>query len=317
MSFPISVLKARAKAAAVVSLVGATGLLAACGGGDKTTGPPGGNQDVWATVAQRQWSMPSESEGYKCHAELVTSDEYFTGFRLASPPAAQTELYVLMRPSVQQVGDYDCDSGSILGGEAIYIAGPGTTQLEFTGGKGVHVASGQYLMFVVHVVNTTSSGVTASTKVEGRVAAAKDVTTPIDMFLGGRLDLLIPADGSAVVWNGSCVVQDEMHLVAVMPLMRALGVHESVANTVGSNAQTLFDESFDPQHVLYTTLTSDVDIPAGSRLTTSCTFVNNTGVVVNDGESASDEICFSGIYRYPPKPPTSMSPIECPLGYNL
>jgi hypothetical protein len=304
-------------------LATAAALLAGCGGSDSTSPnppppPPPPPADVWSTVAQRTWSIPSNTETYKCHSELVTSDKYFTGFRLASPSAAQTELYVLMRPSAPtEVGDYDCGLGDIDGGEAIYIAGPGTTQLEFNGGKGVHVPTGQYLMFVVHIVNTTSSSVTSSTKVEGRVVAAKDVTTPIDMFLVGRLDLDIEADGAPHIENGSCVFAAETHLVAAIPLMRARGTHVALTVTDSNVNQALVDSSFDPQHLIYTSFTSDLDEPTDVRINTSCTFVNNTGVVVNYGESASDEICFEGTYRYPPKPPTSVSPLDCAMGHEI
>lgn len=289
--------------------------LTACGG-DKTTGPPGGggSQEQWVTASSRSWSMPDQAEGYKCHAELASSDEYFTGFRLASPSTAQTEVYLTMRPSVDQTGDFDCDFGDISGGEAIYAAGSGTTPLTFSGGKGVHIAAGQYVVLMVHINNTSTSPITASTVIEGRVAAAKDVTTPIDMFIAGRAQLAIPTDEDSVTENGSCQTSAELHVVAELSLMRSLGIHELVAVTTGTATQTIFNAHFDPQHVVYSSLPSDFDVPANSYLGVSCSFENNTGAVVNFGESARDEICLSGIYRYPPKPPTTASPFECVLG---
>ena len=247
----------------------------------------------------------------------MSSDKYYTGFRLASPPAAQTEIYVLMRPSANQTGDYDCSAGEMNGGELIYAAGGGTTQLEFTGGKGVHVASGAYLMLVIHISDTTATNMTATTKVEARIAAAKDVTTPIDMFLVGRPDLDIEADGAPHVENGSCVFAAESHLVAAIPLMRALGTHFALTVTVTNVNQLLIDSSFDPHNLLYTSFTPALDVPTDARINAGCTFVNNTGSVVNDGESASDEICYSGVYRYPPKPPTYVSPLDCVLGHEI
>jgi hypothetical protein len=272
---------------------------------------------VWSSIAQRSWSIPSITEAYKCHVEQVSGDKYYTGFRLASPPAAQTEIYVLMRPAVTHTGDYDCSQGDIDGGELIYAAGGGTTQLEFAGGKGVHVASGAYLMLVIHISDTTATKMTATTTVEARIAAAKDVTTPIDMFLVGRLHFFIPADGTPTLWNGSCAFADESHMVAAIPLMRALGTHVALTITVSNVNQSLIDASFDTHHLLYTSFTPALDVPAGARINTGCTFVNNTGSIVNDGESASDEICYAGVYRYPPKPPTFDSPLECMLGLEI
>lgn len=294
--------------------------LSACGGDKTTTGPPGGGgppEEQWVTASSRSWSIPDQTEGYKCHAELATSDEYFTGFRLASPSAVQTEVYLTMRPSVEQTGDFDCDFGSVTGGEAIYAAGAGTTPLTFSGGKGVHIAAGQYVVLIVHANNTSASPVTASTVIEGRVAAAKDVTTPIDMFFVGRFSLAIPASDDPVVYNGNCEAAAELHLVAELSLMRTLGIHETVTVTTDAVNQNIADASFDPLHVVYSSLSSDFDMTASSRINAACTFENNTGAVVNFGESAHDELCLAGIYRYPPKPPTSVSPFECVLGQTI
>jgi len=326
MSTPVSRHMARLGSIALLLLLGATAVLAACGGDATAPNPPSPPAppppppppaDVWSAVTQRSWTTPSVTESYKCHTELVSSDKYYTGFRLASPSSVQTELYVLVRPSVMQTGDFDCNLAAIGGGEAIYLAGPGTTPLEFTGGKGVHVASGQYLMLVVHLNNTTSSDVSASTKIEGRVATAKDVTTPIDMFIVGPLNLNIPADGAAHVVNGGCATGTETHLVAELPLMRALGTHFALTAILSTVNQTLFDSSLDPQHITYSLLTSDFDMQSGSHINAACTFVNNTGVLVNFGESAQNEICLDGIYRYPPIPPTSVSPLDCAVGNTI
>lgn len=319
MPYQIDTRHTPTRSVALALLATGVALLAACGGDSTSPNPPPPPPpppDVWSTVVQRTWTLPGATEAYKCHEELVSTDKYFTGFRLASPSTAQTELYLLMRPTVGTTGDYDCGLGAIQGGEAIYLAGPGTTQLEFTGGKGVHVAAGTHLLLVTHISNTSASSVTASTNVEGRVAAAAGVTIPIDMFLVGRLDISIPADGAPHDMNGVCQSSSEMHIFADLPIMRALGTHFSFMVTDPAVHQ-LFVSSFDSQHVIYSSLTSDFDVPTGANLAATCTFVNNSGFVVNEGESAHDEICFHGIYRYPPKPPTSASPIECLLLYPI
>jgi len=301
-------------------------VLNACGGGKTTspaTGGPtnpggGGPTEQWATVSSRSWSMPAQSEGYECHTQLVASDEYFTGFRLASPSAGQTELYLTTRTSVSTTGDFSCSFSDVTGGEAVYAADAGTTQVTFAGGKGVHVAAGQYLMLIVHVNNSSATPiVNASTVVEGRVATAAAVTTPIDMFFAGKPALAIPTSADSVDGNGSCEIGSELHVVAGITLMRSLGIHGRVTATIGALNSVLFDGSFDPSHVLYSSLSTDFDMPANSRVTVTCSFTNHTGAVVNIGESAQDELCLGGIYRYPPKPPASMSPFECLLGQTI
>jgi hypothetical protein len=38
---------------------------------------------------------------------------------------------------------------------------------------------------------------------------------------------------------------------------------------------------------------------------------------VSSGESVRNELCLSGIYRYPTKPPGTYSPFECALGQTI
>ena len=290
--------------------------MCACGG-DSTTGPPGGTEQ-WVTAVTRSWTISAQTQGYKCHTELATSDKYYTGFRLASPSAAQTELFLTVRPSVTQTGDFDCALSSLTGGEEIYAAGAGTASVTFSGGKGVHVAAGQYLVLLTHINNTSASSVSASTTIEARVATAKDVTTPIDMFLVGRLQFAIPADTVPHTANGGCGTTADMHLMAEIPIMRSLGVHQTFSVTDPQHVtNAIFDSSFDPQHVFFTSLGTDLLVAGGSEITASCTYVNNTGTVVNFGDSAQAELCFLGLYRYPPKPPTSVSPIDCARGITI
>jgi hypothetical protein len=284
---------------------------------DGPWGGAGAPAEQWVTASSGNWTMPARTEGYECHTELATTDEYFTGFRLASPPAAQAEVFLTMRPSVAQKGDFGCDLSSALGGEGVYAAGQGATALTFSEGKGVHVAAGQYLMLIVHVTNGSAFPVTASTNIEGRVAAAASVTTPIDMFFGGKTAFDIPTGVDSLDADGSCATGAAFHIVAEISLMRTLGIRERITSTSGASSQNIFNASFNPLHVVYSSLSSDFELPANSQLGVACSFENHTGAIVSSGESVRNELCLSGIYRYPTKPPGMFSPFECALGQTI
>jgi len=294
--------------------------LCACGG-DSTTGPPsgGGTTEQWVTVASGAWTGAPQTESYKCHGSMTTGDEYFTGFRLSSPSAVQEEIFVAVSSAPGTIGDFDCNAGSFGGDELVYAAEPGTTQLAFSGGKGVHIASGKYVLLEMHLVNNGSASVTDSTVVQGRSAKAADVTIPMDMTLTGTLNISIPADDAPHDFAGACTAAEDFHIAAALPMLRALGKHlTSSLTAVGDSVANIFqDASIDPQHLVYFTPSSDLLVTANTRLTTTCRYVNNTGVLVNFGESADSEWCFDAIYRYPPKPPTNNSPLECARGQGI
>ena len=137
------------------------------------------------------------------------------------------------------------------------------------------------------------------------------------MFLAGRLSLPIPNDQDSIDFNGVCETSTELHVVAEIPLMRALGIREKITVVGQTFNDVIFNASFDPQHDIYSSLATDYDVTANSTINATCSFQNHTGAVVNFGERAQDELCLAGIYRYPPKPPTSSSPLECAMEQNI
>ncbi|MBA2685496.1 MAG: hypothetical protein H0U66_13500 [Gemmatimonadaceae bacterium] len=275
-------------------------IVAACRGGDSTSPPPGGNPDVWNDVASRTWTLAGQSEGYKCLGTQLSADEYITGFRLAAESAAQAEMLLFVMDTPPTLGSFDCSSDT-GGGHLVYAASTGTTPIEFRAGQGVHVAAGKYLLLNSHVHNATGASVTDSTRIEGRVGTSSDVTTPLEMILAGKLAFSLPADDAPVVINTGCSAGSDQHFVALIPLMRSLGVHAKLAVSSASDTvpQPIYDAAFNPAHVLYTSLTTDLLVPATGHLSLSCTFNNTTGHSVIFGESASQELCFTGVYRYP------------------
>lgn len=273
----------------VVAIVG-------CSGGD-TTSPPPPPQDQWNAVAARTWTMPAETEGYKCVGVHVTSDGYFTGFRLASTSAVPNEVYLTVTSGNVVDGPFDCGAGS-LGAQLIYAASRGTTAIEFPAGFGVHVSAGQKLLLNIHLVNLADTSVTDSTGVEARIGTAADVTTAIDMSVAGTFQLNIPSDGQVHTATGQCAAGDA-HVLAFLPLMRSRAIHQTVTTQLDATSQTVFDQDFDWEHNAYTQLATPFQIPTGAFLRTVCSYVNTSGTTIAYGESVNNESCFSAIYRYP------------------
>lgn len=269
--------------------------IAGCGG--DSTSPPPPPQDQWSAVAARSWTMPGETEGYKCVGVHVTSDGYFTGFRLASTSEVANEVLLTVTSGSGTDGPFDCGSGS-LEDELIYAASRGTTAIEFPAGFGVHVLAGQYLLLNIHLVNLADTSATDSTSIEARIGTAADVSTPIDMSLAGTFQINIPSDGQVHTATGQCAAGNG-NVLALLPLLRSRGVHQTVSSVVDNTPQPIFDADFDWEHDDYTLLATPFHIPSGASLRTVCSYVNNSGSTVNYGESANNESCFSAVYRYP------------------
>ncbi|HEV7703459.1 MAG TPA: hypothetical protein VGO46_04165 [Gemmatimonadaceae bacterium] len=164
---------------------GALLLTAACAG-DSRPAHQKRPEAIWNLVAHRSWTIPAGAEAYQCHTERLASDEYLTGFRIIAPHAAQSRVTLSVLGHSPTQGDFECSGGAASESEMIYASGAGTDAFEFPSGQGVHLAAGQYLLLVVHLRNTASSAVTASTRIEGRVGRASEMRSPIEMrFAGG------------------------------------------------------------------------------------------------------------------------------------
>ncbi|HEY2898009.1 MAG TPA: hypothetical protein VGJ12_12800 [Gemmatimonadaceae bacterium] len=270
---------------------------AACSGRDATSPPPP-PQDQWIVAAERAWTIIGGAETYKCVGIHVTSDEYFTGFRLAGPSAEQREVLLTVSDSPVPEGPFDCGAGTDAN-RLIYAASLGTGAIEFPTGFGVHVSAGQYLLLNIHIVNLTGPDITDSTRLEARIGTATDVATPIDMTMAGTFLINIPSDGQVHTAGGACFALADTHVLAFLPLMRSRGVHQSVEVVSGSSHNLLFDQDFDWQHVSYTQLTTPALIHMGDKIDAICSYVNNGGQTETYGESSTNESCFSAIYRYP------------------
>lgn len=128
--------------AGLALLFGTMAMMAGCGGSDSTRPAPPPPPVVWNVVAGRAWTMPAETEGYVCVGVHMTSEGYFTGFRLVSPIPAQNEVLLTVTSASGTEGPFACGAGS-LDNELIYAANRGTTPVEFPAGFGVHVSAGQ------------------------------------------------------------------------------------------------------------------------------------------------------------------------------
>jgi hypothetical protein len=271
---------------------------AACSGRDATSPPPPPPQDQWNVVAERAWTVLANSETYKCVGVHVTSDEYITGFRIASPTSVPHEVLLTMADAPGTEGPFDCGPGS-LNTRLIYAASLGTAAIAFPTGFGVHVSAGQYLLLNIHLVNATDTDVTDSMRIEGRVGTAADVVTAMDMTFAGTFLINIPSDGQTHTATGYCLAGADTHVLAFLPLMRSRGVHQTVDDVNGSTHNLLFDQDFDVQHDSYTQLTTPVLIHMNDKVLVQCSYVNTGGQTETYGEQASNESCFSAIYRYP------------------
>jgi len=295
---------------------------AACGGGgnngnpdaagsgspDAAMGSPDANMAGWTKLIGRSWSLVAgQTDTYKCVRITIPQDMYITAFKAVAPEGTHHTV-VTMSPSGTD-GEYDCMAGN-LDLNMLFASGVGTDMMEFPAGVGIKVPAGQHVNLNLHLFDATDHALSGSTEIW--VKTAPSVDQEAEMVFAGTTNIDIPSDNLPHTADGGCTLTHDENLVALWPHEHQTGVHQKVTLTPSGGAeQTLLDVDYSFSEQKNYPWTTPVVAHKGDQIWTTCTYVNNTGSPEKFGDSSLDEMCFTGIYRYPK---TATYLFECTTG---
>ncbi|MEO8844839.1 MAG: hypothetical protein ABI591_23835 [Kofleriaceae bacterium] len=269
---------------------------------DGSVGSGGGGSDAsvpegFTTLISRSWTIASNTEAYKCVRMQVPTDMWITAFHSISPVGTHHSVLTISTNSTM-VGEYNCDAGS-LDSEMLYAAGVNTDDNDFPAGVAIHVAAGTYVNLNLHLFNTTDNPITGTSGVMVKNIAQADVQNEADMQFSGTFIISVPNDGQVHTATGGCNVAHDFHMFTLWPHMHQTATHQTLTVTPsGGTAATLLDTDYEFGNQKNYPIT-DTLVPAGAHISTTCTYVNNTDHAESFSESSDQEMCFTGIYRYP------------------
>ena len=249
--------------------------------------------DPWTRLVTRDWSIAAgATDTYRCIRVQVPQDTWIAGYRALGPAGTHHTVLTVTDKADGPVGEYDCSAGT-LDLQMLYAAGVGTDDLTFPPGVAMRIKAGQYINLNLHLFNVTDQPLAGTSGVLVKTLAPSEVVHEADMTFAGNLDFSIPSDGHPHDVRGGCTVPREWHVFAMWPHMHQHAIHHAVT----LNGTALLDDSY--QFGEQKNYPMDVVLPAGARLDTTCTFVNNTGGPLTFGDSSNQEMCFTGMYRWP------------------
>ncbi len=147
-------------------------------------------------------------------------------------------------------------------------------------------ASGPAGLFDVTLNGTTATGVSTTGK-------------KIEIVLAGKAIGLVVAPGTSTQ-TGTCTMAGDVTIFAAAKHMHKLGTHlTTTALPAGGAPIVLLDEAYDFDEQTFHMISSPVALKKGDKVKVECTYDNPTGKVVGFGHSTTDEMCFSGLVRYP------------------
>lgn len=286
------------------------------GGGDDDPTPmdaPGGNADAYVPPAGytrligRTWTAPAgASDIYKCVRVTVPEDMYITNIQAEAPLGTHHTVLSIAGSNGTSGpdGEQDCGVGT-LGMVMLYASGVGTSPLDFPQDVGIKVAAGTQIHLNLHLYNAGDELLTGESAIWVK-SQPTPTPTLAEMVFAGKFLFSINGtpEGQTPMpqtVTGGCTVNSPYSLFAVWPHMHKLATHQKV-ELIRNNATTdLHDKPFNFNEQNYYMQSPIVQVQNGDEIRVTCTFVNPSKNSVTFGDSSDQEMCFSGLYRYPAK----------------
>jgi hypothetical protein len=274
---------------------------------------------AWTTLIGRSTTLGANLESYECTRIVAPTDMNITAFRTSANSGLRL-AFVTVGPATSPVGNFDCTLSVALQrtSRPIYASATGTDAIAFPSGFAIHVQAGQAVTAIFDIVNDTSSALTGDDEILVQTAPDNQITTSAEMILLGKSYFELPGTLAGttpvpqpITFQASFLY--DRQLLALLPLMRTEGIHQRVSLvTETANAEqrnAILDTDFDPLHQVFHPLSMvfvNPGIVAGEEfpfprisVQVDCTFVNSRPNEVDFGESATDELCLSGLYLSP------------------
>jgi hypothetical protein len=267
---------------------------------DGTTGQPDAPPipEGYTRLIGRTWDLPAgATDTYRCVRFTVPQDTYITNIIAQAPFGTHHTVLSIAgaNGTAGADGEQNC-SVTTLGMQMLYASGVGTSPLDFPDGVGIKVSAGQQIHLNLHLFNTTDAPISGDSAI---LVKSQPTPPPIlaEMVFAGKVQFSVPTGMSDL--KGGCMVSSPYTLFAVWPHMHQIATHQKVTLTHGATTTVLHDGAYSFLEQTYYLKTPEVAVAAGDKIEVTCSYNNTTGSPVTFGESSTDEMCFSGLYRYP------------------
>jgi len=202
----------------------------------------------------------------------------------------------------QPAGGYECNGAP---GEMLTGWVPGSGPLQLPSGVGMTISPGDKLLMQVHYHKDPAVPTTPD-------ATAVDLyfspsATPEHAYVvwAGTPLFTIPANAKGYAVNSTCTVNASWKLLGVAPHMHQHATRfASNIEAAGGNACLMNIPHWDFGWQGGYFLQQPVELAVGDKITTTCTYDNDTASQIKFGEATTDEMCFGFLYVVAAAKPT-------------
>ena len=179
----------------------------------------------------------------------------------------------------------------------LFVGGQGTTDLELPPGAANRLVPGTQLLLQLHVLNASSSPITARTAVEMELVEPVDSLVPAGIFGFDDRRVAIPPHATRATQVLTCTPGHHMEVFAVLGHMHQYGQHVEIFRGMPDTGEVLFDELFSFRD--QPTIPMHFVVEPTDTISIRCTYDNPLDTPIVYGESSLNEMCV-GVFYYTP-----------------
>jgi hypothetical protein len=168
-------------------------------------------------------------------------------------------------------------------------------------GVAVKLHAGEQLLLNLHLFNVTDAPIEGTSGILVQVAEADQIEHEAESVLAGSISFSIPPHSRDFVQSGTCTMVQDEALIAVGGHAHMHATHiKVIAHSSIDGDVVLSDRDFSFDASRLYGLDPLVRMKQGDKVQIDCTFDNDGDTPITFGDSSLDEMCFAGIFRYPP-----------------
>jgi len=290
--------------------VGGSGSSGGSGGGDNagnggTTIPNGPgmvvNGDTTTTITLDSFMVPAGSEAFKCQTftnPFAGNDQNVSEWEVHMTPGSH-HTFLFLDGTNANGPLTDCSGLTFQ--TVLWSSQTPDNDFKYPPGVAMLVPGSSGIKIIAHYLNATTQPIMANVEyIAHHVDPSVVQQHAGTLFINNAL-INIPSDGAQHTASQTCPIGKDMNLMFAFNHMHKHATNFTLDLSSGFGAA--------PERLYQTTLWNDppgVDwtppkvIHAGASITTTCTYVNNTGSTLTFGESAAtNEMCILSGQYYP------------------
>jgi hypothetical protein len=274
--------------------------------GGVTTSNDGGSKTV--TLTMGPFTVPAGTEVFKCQnfanpfggqdTDIEEWEEQMT--------EGSHHMFLFFAAGATDGPVQDCAAGGITFGPYPFGAQTPTASLSYPPGVGSRIPGSMGFMMNAHFVNASATPFQATLTVTMHIAEPGSVKQFAGVVFMNNISLVIPPTNTPYDATANCVLPQDMYV-----LESTAHMHQRADNFVAKTGnQTLYTTPSwsSPVPGIYS---PPMQLKAGTDITWTCTYTNDTGVPLTFGESAERNVmCIYMLQFYPLADPSNPT-IQC------